>query len=362
MSHTGLIIKATRLCNLRCAYCHDWRSGPDQVMAFPIMARMIASALRNPDADSVEFIWHGGETTLLPIAFYEKALIVQSRFRRPGQVIQNEIQTNGTRLTPAWARFLRANRFGVGISLDGPPEIHDRSRRYASGRASFVDVRRGVQLLQEFRIPFSVLMVIDEEALALGPDRIFDFFVEQGIKTFGLLPARPTNQPDAAPNTPTDHYIEPARANAFFARLYDRWREHGDPEIHIRELMSIEQRLQGRAPLVCLFAGGCLGRYYMVEPNGDVTHCDLFVGDENYRLGNLLHDDFAAIGRSTKLVALQQQNAAALHAMRACPEFGVCNGWCPHERYTAAHHAPDYTSSCCGLRPLIEHIRTRRDQ
>lgn len=359
MHLTGLIVKATRYCNLRCGYCHDWRSGPDQTMPFPVLARMIAGVLRDPEADRVEFIWHGGEITLLPIAFYEKAMILQSRFRRPGQVIHNQIQTNGTRLTPEWARFLRDNRFGVGVSLDGPPEIHDRQRRYASGRASFADVQRGLRLLEENRVGYAVLMVIDEEAMAIGPDRIFDFFLEQGIKSYGLLPARPTNQPDAGANTPTEHYVEPQRANAFFARMYDRWREHGDPTIQIRELASLEQRLAGRTPLVCTYAGGCLGKYYLVEPNGDVMHCDLFVGDDNYRLGNVLHDDFAAIGRSDKLQHLQRENAEALRAMSVCPEFPVCNGWCPHERYAASRHASAYTPTCCGLRPLIEHIRQR---
>ena len=93
MGHLSLIVKATRLCNLRCTYCHDWRDGPDQTMSFFVMARMIASALKDQFHDTVEFIWHGGEPTVLPISFYEKALLVQSRFRRPGQMVMNLIQT-----------------------------------------------------------------------------------------------------------------------------------------------------------------------------------------------------------------------------------------------------------------------------
>src|SRR5581483_2761405 len=102
MGHVGLIVKATRLCNLRCSYCHDWRSGPDQTMSFPVLARMTAAALRDPEHQLIDFVWHGGETTLLPAGFYEKAMAVQARFRRPGQGIVNIIQTNGTLLTPKW--------------------------------------------------------------------------------------------------------------------------------------------------------------------------------------------------------------------------------------------------------------------
>src|SRR5438105_7905485 len=136
MGAITLIIKGTRLCNLRCAYCHDWRAERDQVMPFPVLARLMAAALTDPQHAAVDFIWHGGETTLLPTTFYEKALLVQSRFRRPGQLVGNTIQTNGTRLTPEWLRFLRDNQFGVGVSVDGPPQLHDRYRRYASGRPS----------------------------------------------------------------------------------------------------------------------------------------------------------------------------------------------------------------------------------
>lgn len=356
----GLIIKGTRWCNLRCTYCHDWAVGPNQRMSFPVLARTIAAALQDAEHDAVEFIWHGGETTLLPRSFYEKAMLVQARFRRPRQAIRNQIQTNGTRLTPEWARFFRANRFEVGISLDGPPEIHNQYRRYASGRTSFDDVVRGIRLLQEYQVPLAVLMVIDEGAYALGPDRVFDFFLELGVSSYGVLFARPTNQPEAAPGTPTEHYIDTARANRFLKRLYDRWLEHGDPRIHIRELAGLQDRLVTRRNnVVCTFAGGCLGRYYLVEPNGEVAHCDLFIGDPRYTLGNVMTDDFAAIRRSANLLELQTENERALQAMRSCPEFKVCNGWCPHERYLAVRHDPDYRADCRGLRELIEHIRAR---
>lgn len=360
MGSCTLIIKATRLCNLRCTYCHDWRAGPDQTMSFPVMARMISAALRDPEHEIVDFIWHGGETTVLPIVFYEKAMLVQSRFRRAGQVVQNSIQTNGTRLTSAWARFLREGRFSVGISLDGPPELHDRDRRYASGRPSFDDVMSGIRLLREHEVAFSVLMVIDEAALALGPDRIFEFFLEQDIRDYGLIAATPTNQPSAAPATPTSHYVDPTRMGAFLCRIFDRWQEQGDPRIHIRELESIRGRLAGDRHSICKLAGGCLGQYYMVEPSGDVAHCDLFVGDQRYGLGNIMQVDFSAMRRSARLGVLKRENQHALESMRACPEFAVCNGWCPHERYLSARHDPAHRADCCGLRDLIDHIRRRQ--
>jgi uncharacterized protein len=359
MSRISLIIKGTRLCNLRCVYCHDWRAERDQVMPFPVLARLMAATLQDPSHNAVEFIWHGGETTLLPISFYEKALLVQSRFKRPGQLVANSIQTNGTRLTPQWLEFLKANKFSVGVSLDGPPELHDRYRRYASGRTSSADVARGIEMLRNAEVPFSVLMVIDEGALELGADRIFDYFLEQDVTSYGLISAKPNNQPDALPGTPTSHYSSPTRMTAFFMRMYERWREHSDTRIRIRELEALRRRVSGAPADVCTLAGGCLGQYFLVEPDGTVAHCDLFIGDPLYTLGSIMRDEWSAIRSSPNLRQLQADNTAALLGMRDCPEFSVCNGWCPHERYMSIRHNPDHRADCCGMRTLIDYLRER---
>ena len=92
-----LVVKATRLCNLRCSYCHDWRAGPDQTMTTAVLGRMTRAALEDPEHDAVEFVWHGGEATVLPLSFFRKALTAQARYQRPGQMVRNTIQTNGTR-------------------------------------------------------------------------------------------------------------------------------------------------------------------------------------------------------------------------------------------------------------------------
>jgi uncharacterized protein len=360
--YLGLIVKATRRCNLRCAYCHDWKSGRDQTMTFDVLASMTAKALADPTHDAVEFIWHGGEPTALPRSFYERALYVQARFRRPGQTVRNSVQTNGTLLDGDWVRFLRDHEFEVSVSLDGPPEVHDRYRRYASGRPSFVDVRRGLDLLRAHDLRTSVLMVIDQGALALGVDAIFDFFVEQGITDYGLLAAKPVNHPDAEPGTPVPHYVTPAEMNGFLCAYFDRWLAHGDPGIRVREFDGLLHRLAHRRATTCTLAGGCLGRYYLVEPGGDVAHCDLFLGDPAYTVGSVLTDTFASFRSGSTLQLLRQANDQALSALRGCPEFGVCNGWCPHERYVAYRHDPGFSASCCGLSGLISHIRDRVPQ
>lgn len=356
--HIGLIVKATRLCNLRCRYCHDWRVGRDQVMPFEVMLSLISGVLQDSAHQRVEFIWHGGETTLLPLSFYEKAIFLQSQFRHPGQVVRNIIQTNATRLTSEWISFFRANQFRVGISLDGPPELNDRMRVYRSGRGSSAEIRKGMDLLREGGVPFSVLMVIDEEALDAGPDRIFDFLQRAGVKRVAFIAAKPLNHPSAAPGTQIPHYVDPKRMNTFLKRIYDRWVTEGTSSMCIREVESLRARIRGNGALTCTLAGNCLGQYFLVEPDGTVAHCDLFDGDDNYTLGNVMREDFSAIRGVQKLESLRSDWQADRNQMSSCPEFGVCQGWCPHESYVSKRHNLSHSPRCCGLRDLIEHIRS----
>jgi uncharacterized protein len=361
MADLNVVMKNSRLCNLRCTYCTDWRDGAGQTMSFEVMARAIAFCLRDPRYERITFNWHGGEPTLLPTAFYERVLQVQARLRHPHQLIRNTMQSNGTRLTPELIRFLRHNAFALGISLDGPEEIHDRYRLSASGGPTYQRVIDGIRLLSDAGVPVSAIMVVSDDVLAAGADRVFDTFLSLGIKSFSLNPVRPVNQPDAAPGSPTSNYADPPRYTAFLARLFDRWIEHGDPSIRIREIVSLLQRLAFETPQVCTLAGGCFGLIYRVDPDGQIAHCGHFDGDERYDLGNVLIDDLAQIELGERYTSRVRDNERELERLRTCPEFAVCNGWCPHDRYLSARHNPGHRTSCCGLSDLIAHLRTRLD-
>ncbi len=355
--HATLIMKATRLCNLRCEYCHDWRVGRDQTMTFETLARVIKAALSDPTHRNVEFVWHGGEPTLLGTEFFEKALRLQSRYQRNGQHIRNSMQTNGTRIDREWIDFWNRYNFGVGISLDGPAVIHNQSRIYATGKSSFGDVAAGIDLIRATDGKPSVLMVVDRPVLEFGPEKVFDFFLEMGIRSYGLLSAKPDNYPHITSCTPVDHYVNPVEFNDFLAAVYDRWLAHGDPNISVREIDSIRTRLEGKGRECTLTEQNCVGNYFLVDPDGTISHCDLFIGDDDYTFGNLTTDSFEDIRASAALAEIASRNDREIDAMRSCPEFETCQGWCPHERYISKRHNPHHSASCCGLRPMIEHIR-----
>jgi len=198
-------------------------------------------------------------------------------------------------------------------------------------------------------------MVVDDDAIRFGAKKIFEFFVDHEITNFGFLAATPINQPIKFSNPNPIHYINPNQMNNFLIEIYDCWRQYKDPKIKIREVESIIASIKGKH-LHCTMAGGCFGNYYMVEPNGDVSHCDLFVGDAHYVLGNILENDFRTIGSCDQLISLKEENRLSIESMRPCPYFNVCNGWCPHQTYLSIRHNPQHNENCCGLLELIKHI------
>jgi uncharacterized protein len=214
-----------------------------------------------------------------------------------------------------------------------------------------------MDLLREGNVAFSVLMVIDEEAIEIGPDRIFDFLLSTGVRSVGFLAARPLNQPSAGPGTPTAHYVDPLRMGAFLSGIYDRWVTEGTDSLHVCEFESLRARIRGGDARACTLLGNCFGHYFLVEPDGTVAHCDLFDGDDRYTLGSVVRDDFVAIRNGQKLETLRAAWRAERDQMSVCPEFTVCQGWCPHENYVSKRHNPFHSRECCGLRGLIEHIR-----
>jgi len=357
MKTIDLIMKATRRCNLRCEYCGDWRARGDNAMSFATVARVTEHALR--DYDCVQFTWHGGETTLLPISFYKKAMLAQARLRRPGQIVVNSLQTNGTLIDDEWACFFRDARFDIGVSIDGPPDVQNKMRPYASGKGSFDDVVRGIEALRRRGVPHGVIMVVDHAVLDAGPARIFDFFVDLGVSSYSCLPVKPVERPDGA--HAAVHHTSVRRMTEFLRGLYDCWLAHGDPDIHVVELDAVRNRLRGEDPGSCTMGGTCFGKYFTVEPNGDVKNCDCF--QEPEALGNIATRSFADIASSDAILARIAANERELRVVaEQCAHFEITRGGCAHERQLAAAREDAADRTCCAPGGLIDYIRSKMTQ
>lgn len=350
-----VIMKTTRLCNLRCSYCYQWRDGPNQIMSFEVMARAIRDVLRCPDVSRAEFVWHGGEPTLLSIDLYRKALWLQQRFRRENQRIDNSMQTNAVRMTDQWVEFWRTHRFSIGVSLDGPPEINDARRVDVAGRPTSERIARSLKRLRRAGIDHGVLMVVDHDTVAIGPQRLLDYLVQADVRQIDLLNVLPGNT--GTGKASSGAYIAMPQYVEFLRGMFEAWWPRHASTIAIRELSGLVQQLSGGPAVTCVFAGNCFGGFLTVDPSGAVSACDKYDGDENYRFGDLGQQSLSAIGKSARLEEVRAENTKAVDRMRGCQWFDICHGGCPHDRYTGLRHLRSGTGDrCCGMGLLFERI------
>lgn len=343
----SLILKTTSACNMACRYC-DADIYSRERMSFEVLAHVTHKALRT-DGD-VSFIWHGGEPLLLGKEFYRKAVWLQHHYKRSNQRVLNTIQTNGTLLDDEWLDLFDEAAFSIGLSLDGPALLHDSNRVLANKRGTFEKVMRAVSLMRQRKRGFGVLAVVSEETMQFGAREFFRFFVDNDLKHFALLCQRP------ALNVSRTEYVQRRSGSAFLREIFDLWLAENDPEISIRDFDSIIKSLLGGRHTTCLLAGGCIGRYFAVDPRGAVFHCDEFMFDPAYRLGNIVTDDFGMLRSSETIRLLEGGNANQIRDLD-CPWLPVCNGGCPKDRYVAYKLNGDVR--CCGFANLIKHIQSR---
>lgn len=349
-----LIVKATRLCNLRCRYCHSWRTGPNQVMSFDVLVRTIRDALWAPSARRVEFVWHGGEVTMLSPRYLRRALWLQEQFRRPGQQVHNSIQTNGVGISDEWLELLRFHGFAVGVSLDGPPELHDTRRRDVHGEPTAHLVAEGIRRLREAGIEgLGVLMVVDRHVCEMEPRALLDYFVDAGITQVSLLNRLPSNDGDEGRE---NEYLDIPEFVVYLREMLPIYHSEYRQRVKVRELEEIYTVLGGAPPLTCVLEGDCVGAYVTIEPSGEVASCDKFQGDPDYVFGNLRTDALGTILATARVAAIRQSNHADVRAVATCRWYRYCRGGCPHERYLARRFGSAGPESCCGLAPMFEDV------
>lgn len=236
-----VVIQATSLCNLNCRYCYV----PDRINATVMDDRTleaaIAKVLRSPLADEqIEFLWHAGEPLVVGRPFYERATELIKRHNHRRLEVQQTIQTNGTLLDPDWCRFLLAEGFNVGVSIDGPAWLHDAQRPNWSGRGSHAKAMQGVALLREFGIPFGALCVLTAKSLEV-PDELYGFFSTAGFDWLGF-------NVEEAEGVHLASSLAAAAMEAsyrrFIDRLFDLWRQDANRFVirEFRDTLAIVER------------------------------------------------------------------------------------------------------------------------
>ena len=357
-------------CNLRCRYCyylekdHLYGSNDAHFMSERLLEKFIADYMQAQTTPEVLFTWHGGEALLRPIAFYQRALQLQRRYARGRQVV-NSIQTNGTLLTPEWCEFLRENGFLVGISIDGPRDVHDAYRRTSADGPSFDRVMQGLQLLKDHHVEWNALAVVNNLNVE-QPREFYRFFKDIGCQYLQFAPIveRIVSRDDGLTLAPgmqeggrlTSHSITPSQWGRFLCDLFDEWVVADVGSIFVQIFDATLANWVGVTPGICSLSAHC-GHAAVMEHNGDVFSCDHFVYPE-YRLGNLNEKTITEMVYSPQQQRFAQMKTAMLpRQCRECPFLFACHGECPKNRFLRDKYGNAGLNYLCeGYRQFFSHV------
>jgi uncharacterized protein len=352
-----LLIKPTGSdCNLNCTYCFYKGCGPTgdrRRMSDAVLTRLVQDYLRLRLPLSV-FCWQGGEPTLMGPDFYRRVVDLQRQYGEPGQRVSNSIQTNGVLLDEAWCRFLHENKFLVGVSIDGPKELHDLYRRDMGGNGSFDRVVRAIQCCKGHGVLFNTLTLINDQTCQ-RPEEIFDFLVDLGSTFMQFIPCVET---DRQTGRIADYSVPATAYGEFLCRLFDRWMAFGPAKISIRPFDSLLSHCMEGRQTICMFDRRC-GEYLVVEHNGDVFPCDFFVGPQ-WHLGSLTETSIGELaagpGKRQFVRAKEDVSTRCL----VCRHLAVCRGGCVRHRTVASSgQATNQDYFCEGHKIFFDHAKPR---
>ncbi|TVR05800.1 MAG: anaerobic sulfatase maturase [Spirochaetaceae bacterium] len=312
-------------CNIRCEYCfYLEKCGlyPDQTrhrMDADTLQKVIAGYMATPQP-IYSFGWQGGEPTLMGADFFRTAFELQRSLAPRGATVANGLQTNGTLLDADFAQLLAEYRVLVGISVDGPADLHDRYRRTVGGGATHHRVMQGISHLQTAGVEFNVLTLVSA-ANVDHPTEVYRYLKSLGVHHHQYIPCvEPLN------DGLTDFSITAEQWGNFLNGIFDEWQEADTRTVSVRHFDSVVNLLVTGQYSSCTMGGSCR-QYLVVEHNGDVYPCDFFVTPE-LRLGNIHTHSLEQAWRSPLMRRFGAQKARWPHRCGECPYLPLCSGDC----------------------------------
>jgi uncharacterized protein len=351
------------ICNLRCDYCYylrktDLYPGTSFRMSDETLESYTRQYIQSQQVPEVNFGWQGGEPTLMGLDFFRKAVAYQQKYARPGMKIENTLQTNGTLLNDEWCRFFAKNRFLIGISLDGPREVHDVYRKDKGGAPTFDRVMRGVKLLRKHKVDFNVLTCVSA-ANVHQPLEVYHFLRDEISAQFiQFIPiVERDNETGFQEGTAlTSRSITGKQYGDFLIAIFDEWVHRDVGRVFVQIFDTALGRWLGAPGGLCVFQETC-GKALVMEHNGDLYSCDHFV-EPRYLLGNILETPLIElVGSEQQLKFGLNKKASLPRYCRECPVLFACNGGCPKNRTDLT---PDGEAGlnhlCKGYKAFFTHI------
>ena len=371
-------------CNLDCTYCfylskRTLPGGPGGGhMSDEVLERFISDYIGSVTGDEVVFSWQGGEPTLLGLDFFEKVVTLQAKHAKPGRRIENDLQTNGTLLDDDWARFLKKHRFLVGLSIDGPREIHDHYRITKHGEPTFDTVFAASQTLRRHGVPFNTLTCVHRYN-ASRPLDVYRFLRREVGSTYlqfipiveprefetvapqrwdpARLPAvgSPQAHPDHPDSVVTPWSVDPVEYGYFLCKVWDEWQARDVGKVLVNFCETLVAQHMGLPSQVCVHSEIC-GKGVAVEHDGSVYSCDHYVYPE-YRLGNIAGQSLGDMVFSPRQVKFGYAKSETLPAYcRQCQYLSDCWGECPKNRLLRTPDGePGLNYLCAGLKRFFAH-------
>jgi len=328
-----LIKPASSACNMACRYCfyRDVSAHREHtfegMLSMERMEQTIRAAMEFADG-SCTFAFQGGEPTLAGLDFYKQVVQLQKKLCKPGVRVFNSIQTNGYANDEAWAQFFSENNFLVGLSLDGPEDLHDRNRKDHSGCGTFQRVMHTARLFAQYGVEYNILCVLTGEN-ARNIDRIYRFYRENH---FDYLQFIPCLEPMDQTRGQESYHLSAGDYSDFLIRIFDLWYEDLKKGcyVSIRHIDNWLSILLGHRPEACAMNGRC-SIQFVVEGDGSVYPCDFYV-TEPWKLGNVETDSFSRMLYSEKARKFIQSSMILPAECKVCPIVKLCRNGCRRER------------------------------
>lgn len=368
------------ICNINCGYCFYnekkvlFNEEENFRMSDKVLEEFIKKYICSQQIHEIQFVWQGGEPTLIGIDFFHKVILLQKKYAG-GKRIINILQTNGMLLSDKWCEFLKDNNFLVGVSLDGPENINDKYRVDQYGNSTFLKVMQSLSLLKKYEIQFNVLVCVTRES-SKKPLEIYRFLKQQDIKFIqftpvveripkydnvaienGLKYATPNSTYDRnQENLVTDFSVKCGEYGEFLIKVFDEWVKN---DVGSTYIMNFEWALEawlGLPSTVCIFSKQC-GRALAIEHNGDMYSCDHYVYPKYY-LGNIVNDDPNEILESDEQKTFGQSKETLLPEQCInCEVKFACNGECPRHRFIRTYDDnPGLSYLCSDYRKFFTYI------
>ena len=361
------------ICNLDCKYCFYLEKEtlyPDAskwAMPDDVLETYIRQYIEAQPMDTVHFAWQGGEPTLLGVEFFRKVVRLQSKFAN-GKRIENALQTNGTMLDAEWGEFLAEQKWLIGVSIDGPREVHDAYRVDKGGKPTFDRVMRGIEVLRHHGVEFNTLTTV-HRTNSQHPLEVYRFLREQGSGYMQFIPiveriAQGTTEhgltlvsPNFADKTVVAPWsVEPEAYGSFLCAIFDEWVKRDVGQVFVQIFDVSLEMWMNMEPSLCVFRRTC-GAALAMEHSGDVYSCDHFVYPEN-KLGNIMEAGLSTLADSQQQKKFgADKNDTLPKYCRECEVRFACNGECPKHRFlTTPDGEPGLNYLCAGYKKFFNHI------